>query len=171
VTRPSRPYSDPYLAGFGLGLVLLAALVLSGRGLGASGAFASAATAMVAAADPAAADAHPFFARYRADGGPARDWLVFEIVGVLLGGLLSSIAAGRWQRTIERGPRMPRGARLVAACAGGAVMGVGAVLARGCTSGLGLTGGALLAAGSWGFLLAAFGGAYLAAPVLRLTWR
>ena len=36
----ARPYSNPYLSGFGLGLVLLAAFVVMGRGLGASGAFA-----------------------------------------------------------------------------------------------------------------------------------
>ena len=31
-----KRYSDPYLAGIGLGLVLLASFVLAGRGLGAS---------------------------------------------------------------------------------------------------------------------------------------
>ena len=40
--RP-RPYADPYVAGVALGLVLLAAFLLAGRGLGASGAFATAA--------------------------------------------------------------------------------------------------------------------------------
>ena len=40
-TFKPRPYSNPYLAGIGLGLVLLAAFVLMGRGLGASGAFSS----------------------------------------------------------------------------------------------------------------------------------
>ena len=45
--RP-RPYADPYLAGVGLGLVLLAAFVLVGRGLGASGAFGATATGLVA---------------------------------------------------------------------------------------------------------------------------
>ena len=34
----AKPYSNPYLAGFGLGLVLLSAFVVMGRGLGASGA-------------------------------------------------------------------------------------------------------------------------------------
>ena len=29
-----KPYSNPYAAGFGLGLVLLAAFVIMGRGLG-----------------------------------------------------------------------------------------------------------------------------------------
>ena len=40
--RVAQPYMNPYLAGIGLGLVLLAAFVLVGRGLGASGAFNSA---------------------------------------------------------------------------------------------------------------------------------
>ena len=38
-----KPYWNPYIAGIGLGLVLLAAFVIMGRGLGASGAFSSAA--------------------------------------------------------------------------------------------------------------------------------
>ena len=37
-TRAPQPYWNPYLAGFGLGLVLLASFVIMGRGLGASGA-------------------------------------------------------------------------------------------------------------------------------------
>ena len=44
--RP-RPYSDPYLAGAALGLVLLGAFVITGRGLGASGAFASSVASVV----------------------------------------------------------------------------------------------------------------------------
>ena len=34
----AKPHMNPYWAGFGLGLVLLAAFVVMGRGLGASGA-------------------------------------------------------------------------------------------------------------------------------------
>ena len=33
--RPEKPYLNPYVAGVCLGLVLLAAYVLTGRGLGA----------------------------------------------------------------------------------------------------------------------------------------
>ena len=159
------PYSDPYLAGIALGLVLLAAFVIAGRGLGASGAFASAAAATVAAVAPDHVNA--YFARYR--GGV--DWLVFEIVGVVIGGFLSALFAGRWKREVERGPRISRNARLVAAFTGGAIMGTGAVLARGCTSGLALTGGALLSVGSWLFMIGAFAAAYLFAPLLKREWR
>lgn len=166
-----RAYADPYLAGACLGVVLLAAFVITGRGLGASGAFATTAAGLSHAVAPAATEANPYFARYLVGDGPWRDWLLFEIAGVALGGLASAWAAGRLRGEVERGPRARRSARLVLAFAGGVVMGLGAVLARGCTSGLGLTGGALLGVGAWLFMIAAFAGAYLAAPVWKRMWR
>jgi uncharacterized membrane protein YedE/YeeE len=169
--RARRPYADPYVAGACLGLVLLATLVVTGRGLGASGAFATTAAGLAHAIAPAAAEASPYFARYLAGDGPWRDWLLFEIGGVVLGGWLSAWATGRLRGELERGPRAGRPARLVLAFAGGAIMAVGAVLARGCTSGIALTGGALLSVGAWLFMIAAFAGAYLAAPLLRRMWR
>jgi uncharacterized membrane protein YedE/YeeE len=170
VSTPRR-YADPYLAGVCLGLVLLAAFVFAGRGLGASGAFASSAAGFVAAASPARAAANPYFARYLGGDGPWREWLLFEIAGVIIGGFLSARFAGRLRAAIERGPHLGRGSRLVYAFGGGSVMGIGAVLARGCTSGLALTGGALLSAGSWLFMMAAFAGAYLFAPFVKRAWR
>jgi len=168
----ARPYSDPYVTGACLGLVLLAAFVITGRGLGASGAFATTAAGLTHAIARPAAEANPYFARYLVDdGSPWRDWLLFELGGVALGGFLSAWLAGRLRGEVERGPGAPRRARLVLAFGGGAVMGLGAVLARGCTSGLALTGGALLSVGSWLFMLAAFAGAYLAAPMWRSMWR
>jgi uncharacterized membrane protein YedE/YeeE len=167
----ARRFADPYAAGACLGLVLLAAFVITGRGLGASGAFGTTAAGLVHAVAPASAEAHPYFGRYLGGAGPWRDWLLFEIAGVALGGWLSARLARRWHREIERGPRAKARTRLALAFGGGAVMGLGAVLARGCTSGLALTGGALLAVGSWLFMLAAFAGAYLAAPVWRRMWR
>ena len=166
-----RPYADPYVAGTALGLVLLAAFVIAGRGLGASGAFASGAAGVVAAASPARAAANPYFARYLTGDGPWHEWLLFEIAGVVIGGFLSALVAGRLRAVIERGPRIGRGSRLVTAFAGGSFMGIGAVLARGCTSGLALTGGALLSVGSWLFMMAAFAGAYLFAPIVKRAWR
>jgi uncharacterized membrane protein YedE/YeeE len=142
-----------------------------GRGLGASGAFASGAAGVTATVAPARAAANPFFARYLSGDGPWREWLLFEIAGVILGGFLSALAARRLRFAIERGPHLGRGSRLGNAFAGGAVMGIGAVLARGCTSGLALTGGALLSAGSWLFMIAAFAGGYLFAPLMKRAWR
>lgn len=166
-----RAYADPYLAGVGLGVVLLAAFVVAGRGLGASGAFASTAAAAVAAVSPGRAAQSPVFTRYLETGGPLREWLVFEVAGVAIGGFLSAWHAGRLRLGVDGGPRVARRVRLALAFGGGSVMGMGAVLARGCTSGLALTGGALLSVGSWLFMLAAFAGGYLVAPFLKRVWR
>lgn len=168
--RPAA-YANPYLAGFGLGLVLLAAFALAGRGLGASGAFTSVAAGMVGAAAPERAAASPVLARRLAGSGPWRDWLVVEVAGVLIGGFLSALLAGRLALKVERGAGVSTAARLACAFAGGAAMGAGAVLARGCTSGLALTGGALLSAGAWLFIGTAFAAAYLLSPLTRRAWR
>lgn len=169
--RP-RDYVSPYLAGVGVGLVLLAAYVIMGRGLGASGAFSSVASVGVAAVAPAHAAANAFYGVYldTGDVSPLADWLVFEVLGVTLGGLLSAWLAGRFRFAIDRGPRASGAGRLGYAFLGGAIMGFGAKLARGCTSGQALTGGALLAVGSWLFILGAFATAYLAAPLFRRQW-
>ena len=165
------PYSNPYVTGVGLGLVLLAAFVVMGRGLGASGAFATSAAGVAQAIAPDRAATSALFTRYvSADGGPWLDWLLFEIAGVAIGGVLSAWLAGRLRLEVERGPRISRRARLVAAFAGGAIMGFGAVLARGCTSGQALTGGALLSVGSWLFMIGAFAAAYLVSPLVRRAW-
>jgi hypothetical protein len=173
VRRDAAPYASPYVAGVGIGVVLLLSFVLMGRGLGASGAFSSVVTATVGTAAPGHAASNAFYARYLGDGGasPLKDWLVFEIIGVVIGGFASGLLAGRVRWTTEHGAGITGGRRLLNAFAGGAAMGVGAKLARGCTSGLGLTGGATLSVGSWLFVIAAFAGAYAAAPLLRKAWR
>lgn len=158
-------YSDPYLAGVGLGLVLLASYAFAGRGLGASGAFTSSAAELVNAVAPE--HTGPLLSRY-VNGDR---WLLIEIAGVIAGGFLSALLAGRLRRDVERGPNVTRNARLALAFAGGALMGLGAVLARGCTSGLALTGGALLSVGSWVFIGAAFAAAYTLAPLVKRAWR
>jgi len=169
-----KRYSDPYLTGVGIGLVLLATYVVTGRGLGASGAFASVAATMTAAVSGTAQGASsPATAPYLTSGitSPLRDWLVLELAGMTLGGLTSAWFAGRLRLTVESGPALPRNGRLAAAFGGGALMGFGAKFARGCTSGQALTGGALLSVGSWAFIVSCFGAAYLLAPFARRLWR
>lgn len=167
----TQPYASPYLAGVGIGLVLLMAYVTVGRGLGASGAFTSVAAAGVAAVAPQQAAVSPVLGEYLGGArGPLADWLVVELIGVALGGYLSARLAGRRRRTVERGPRITDRTRLLYGFGGGMVMGVGAKLARGCTSGQALTGGALLSVGSWIFIATAFAAAFAAAPLFRREW-
>ena len=168
--RPPRPYADPYLAGVSLGLVLLAAFVIAGRGLGASGAFATAASSMTAAVDPEGAAANRFFSRYLTSN-LFTDWLLIELIGVCIGAAVSAWVAGRMRLTVDRGTGVSSLGRLGFSAAGGLFMGIGAVLARGCTSGQALTGGAMLAVGAWLFIPAAFAAAYAVAPLMRWSWR
>ena len=170
--RSPAPYSSPYLAGFGIGVVLLLSFVLMGRGLGASGAFSSVVAATVEAAAPAHTAGNAFYDRYTDSArNPLADWLVIEVIGVIMGGFASAWLAGRIRWMTEHGPAITGRRRLVNAFAGGVAMGIGAKLARGCTSGLGLTGGATLSVGSWLFVVAAFAGAYAIAPTLRRAWQ
>lgn len=168
----AKPYSNPYYVGFGLGLVLLAAFVIMGRGLGASGAVSTAVSVGVAKVAPDHAQTNAFFSRYLGDGStnPFKDWLVFEVLGVIIGGFISGSLAGRVKSKVEKGPRATTRMRLIYAFVGGSLMGLGAKLARGCTSGQALTGGALLNLGSWAFMLAVFAGGYAMAYFVRRQW-
>lgn len=171
--KPPQPYWNPYVAGFGLGLVLLASFVIMGRGLGASGAFSSLVSAGVQAVAPAHAQSNEFYGEYLGDGttNPLMDWLVFEVIGVFAGGFLSGALAGRLKKSIDRGPSISDRNRLVFAFLGGGLMGIGAKLARGCTSGQALTGGAMLNVGSWAFMMCVFAGAYALAYFMRRQWQ
>jgi uncharacterized membrane protein YedE/YeeE len=167
-----KPYSNPYLSGFGLGLVLLASFVVMGRGLGASGAFTTAVATAAHAVAPSHAEHNAFYAEYLGDGtqSPLKDWLVFEVLGVFTGGFLSGALAHRLKIAVEKGPRIGTARRLLFAFVGGAMMAIGAKLALGCTSGQALTGGALLNVGSWAFMWCVFGGAYALAYFFRKQW-
>jgi len=174
VKRAPRPYIDPYLSGIGIGVVLLAAYVVVGQGLGASGAFASVVASGTAVVEGTArAAASPAMAPYLPHGiaSPLQDWLVFELLGVMLGGFISAWLAGRWRRDVERGAALGVRQRMAAAVSGGVLMGVGAKFARGCTSGQALSGGALLSVGSWIFIASCFAAGYLLAPAARRLWR
>jgi hypothetical protein len=166
------PYANPYLAGMGLGLVLLAAFVLVGRGLGASGAVTAVVAWALNLVSPSHARGLEWLSGRLATGeSPLKEWLVFEETGAFLGALLSGLLARRFALTVEKGPRASTRARLAMAFLGGALMAVGAAFALGCTSGQALTGGALLNLGSWAFMLMVFAGAYAVAALMRWQWR
>jgi len=170
-SHESKPLWSPYAAGFGLGLVLLAAFVVAGQGLGASGALTRITAFCASAVGGSAVERNAYLGQYFEDGAsPLADWLVFEVLGVAVGGLISAALAGRIARRIERGPRFARSARLVLAVVGGAIVGFATRLSLGCTSGQALSGGAMLSLGSWIFMMSVFAGGYAAAWFVRRQW-
>lgn len=167
----SRPM-NPYVAGFLLGLVLLLTIFVTGRGLGASGATKNVVVAAVGAAAPEHAAANPFYSKLIGPEheSPLKGWLVFEVLGVLLGAFVSGLGADRLKLVTERGPRVSVKARLFFAALGGALFGAGAQLARGCTSGAALSGMAVLSVAGFVTMLAIFGSGFLFAWFTRSLW-
>jgi hypothetical protein len=165
-----RRHMNPYLAGFGLGLVLLASFLVMGRGLGATAASGSVAAWLSGLVAPEWTAANPALKGYYAEP-PWVNWTFYLIVGAFVGSWVSAKLAGRVRFRVERGPHLDVQGRLALAFAGGAVAAMGAKLAKGCTSGQALTGGAQLNVGSWIFMLAVFAGAYALAYFVRRQWR
>lgn len=167
----AKPYWNPYVAGVALGLVLTLTFYLMGEGLGASGAF----TRFVAAGENAVAPNYvandPYWSTYLGQGPILKEWLVFEVIGVLLGGIIAALTAGRFRSETERGPSASPALRIGLAFAGGVLVGFATRFARGCTSGQALTGGSLLSVGSWAFMFSVFAGGYAAAWFVRRQWQ
>lgn len=154
MSRVRQRYMDGTAAGIALGMVLLASFWGAGRGLGASGAFAATAGPVAAVVSRGTIESSGALAdRIPVTFEPWNDWIVLELLGVIIGALVSARVSGRWRATTNDRSR----GRLTRAVAGGALMGLGARLAYGCTSGLALSGGALLSTGAWLFIPLAFG--------------
>jgi uncharacterized membrane protein YedE/YeeE len=168
-----KKYWSPYLAGFFLGLTLLAALWFLGTGLGASGGLARFSAWLEHLAAPVRVEGADYFGRWFGEGMPhvLAYYLVFMALGIILGGYLSARQAGRFKPTIERGPNFSPYGRIVLAFVGGILVGFASRLARGCTSGQALTGTAMLFTGSVVFLACLFIGAYAAGFLVRREWQ
>ncbi len=167
-----KPYMNPYLAGFLLGLVLLATIYITGRGLGASGAAKNAMVSIVKSAAPEHYQSTKFFQEYDQSHplGPLRSWLVFEVLGVILGAFLSGLISNRLALRLEKGPGVRNRIRVVAAVFGGMLFGFGSQLGRGCTSGAALSGMAVMSLGGILTMMAIFGSAYALAYFFRKLW-
>jgi hypothetical protein len=171
-TEKSRRYLNPYLGGVLLGLVLLAANFISGRGLGASGAIKSVVATTIEAVDKDAVKTMPFMAEYAEShsGSPMRSWLVFQMLGVIVGGFLSGTIAGRLKLKVEHSPKITSRRRLIFALMGGVLFGLGSQIGRGCTSGSALSGMAVLSMGGFVTMMAIFGTAFALAYFFRRNW-
>lgn len=168
-----KPYINPYLGGVLLGLLLLATFYVTGRGLGASGAIKSSVAATMAEIAPETAREAPYIGQFIPEDkkeSPLNTWLVFQVLGVILGAFLSGSLANRITLKVEHSPKITSRTRIIAALAGGFLFGVGSQLARGCTSGAALSGSAALATSGFITMLCIFGSAYMVAWFFRKLW-
>lgn len=169
--RDGTFYINPYLGGVLLGLVLFGTYYITGRGLGASGAVKSTVVTVVHAAAPAHALDNKYYSKFLSeDASPMNNWLVFEVIGVIVGGFLSGTLYGRLKLKVEHSPKITNRRRLIAALAGGLLFGIGSQFARGCTSGAALSGMAVLSASGIITMMAIFGSAYLFSWIFKKLW-
>jgi uncharacterized membrane protein YedE/YeeE len=168
INAGSQPYSNPYLAGLLLGLVLLASFVVLGAGLGASSGIARLGAACSMWCSAPRTLASEYFGKW--GNQPLKYYLVFMLAGTLVGALISALLANRVRIQVERGAKASTRLRLGYALAGGVIVGFASRLAQGCTSGQALSGGALLLTGSIVFMLCLFASGYATAWFVRRQW-
>ncbi len=166
-----KAYWNPYLGGIALGLLLFVSFYVTSHGIGSSGAISRVVAAVEDLVVPTHVNETPYIAEVAGgDKNPLDHWLVWEVLGTLLGGF----ASGLWRRRVKvetfHGPQITPRVRWGFAFLGGAIMGYGARMARGCTSGQGLSGGSVMAVGAWAFMFAMFGAGYLIAYFVRGLW-
>ena len=167
----SEKFWNPYLAGIALGLVLLTSFLVMGKGLGASGAANRFGVAIATVVAPGHVASNPNLSSTKGDrANVLDDWLVFEVLGVFIGGAIGAYTAGRFGARVIRGTGVRITTRLAFAFSGGLLMGLAARAARGCTSGQALSGGAVMSVGAWIFMLSVFAGGYAVAWFVRRQW-
>ena len=170
-TRQAYPYWNPYIVGVGIGILIILSFVVTGRGLGAIGAFNGLMASVVHAISPDYALSKAAFSSYLSGiEHPLRDWVVIEIAGVCIGGLISGLVSGRFKFEVIRGPGISKVTRLIFAFSGGLLMAFAAKFTRGCTSGLALSGGSVMSPGAWLFMISVFIGGYSVAYLMRRLW-
>jgi hypothetical protein len=167
--RPVR--WPPVVGGVVIGIAMVLAFFVSGRGIGASGGLARMAATLQHAIAPQLTEQSSYFAHYFADGAnPLYDYVVFMLIGVLFGSFLGALSGRDLRARVLRGPHCSSRLRLLLALGGGLLVGFGARLARGCTSGQALVGGAQLSIGAWVFMICIFLGGFAAAWFVRREW-
>jgi len=156
-----KPEWSPYVAGAGLGLVTIIALLLSSRLLpaptliGASGAYENLIAPVGLALDPKNA-------YFRFIMPPGLTWSVWMLIGVFLGGLASALLSGtfKWRKLPDQQWTSIFGhsvlKRWLMVFFAAVLLEYAAGIAGGCTSGLAISGGVVLAPAAFIFIAGMF---------------
>jgi uncharacterized membrane protein YedE/YeeE len=162
---------NPIYGGVMIGLAIILTFYISGRGLGASGALTDFAAWVQNLIFPSITKSSSYFSKYFANGAnPLNDYLVFMVIGVMIGSFIAGIVSKDMKVEILKGPNISDKGRLWYALIGGVLVGFAARMARGCTSGQALVGGAELSVGAWAFMFSIFAGGFAVAYFIRRQW-
>lgn len=148
---------SPYVVGAGIGVISWISFLISDKPIGVSTAFARTIGMILKRFHAEKIEQNKFFREIE----PKVDWQWMLLVGIIIGAAISSLLSGefnlswvpqRWSLKFSSAA-FPR---LIAAFAGGTIMGLGARWAGGCTSSHGISGVFQLAVSSWIAILCFF---------------
>ncbi len=164
-------YINPYLGGVLIGLLIVAAYYFAGEGLGSSGGYRDVAIGMIDKVAPEYARQNAFVAPHvSGEEAPTHTWLVYELLGVIFGAIISGAIFGRLKFMVGKAPHLTHKSRLKYALIGGALWGVGTQLGRGCTSGLVLSGIGVNSLSGYIGLVGIFGFGFVFAYIFKKIW-
>ncbi len=170
-TQTKNKYMNPYLAGVLMGFLIIVAYFFSGEGLGASGGYRDVAIGTIEKVAPAYAEVNSYVSPHiGGEEKPTHSWLVYEILGVIFGAIISAALYGRLKFSIGKAPHITNKKRLILALIGGAFWGIGSQLGRGCTSGLVLSGIAVNSLSGYIGLMSIFGFGFIFAFIFKKLW-
>jgi uncharacterized membrane protein YedE/YeeE len=162
---------DPVFGGVIIGIAIILTFYIAGRGLGASGALTAFAATIQNWISPSLTKSSQYFSAYFANGAnPLNDYLVFLVIGLMIGSFIAGLVSKDLKLEILKGPNVSNKRRLWFAFIGGILVGYAARMARGCTSGQALVGGAELSVGAWAFMFSIFAGGFAVAYFIRRQW-
>jgi len=164
-------YINPYVGGVFIGLLIITAYYFAGEGLGSSGGFRDIAIGALNTVAPEYAQSNAFVAPHVSrEHSPTHSWLVYEMLGVVFGAIISAAIFGRLKFSIGKAPHITNKKRLILALVGGAIWGVGTQLGRGCTSGLVMSGVAVNSLSGYIGLVGIFGFGFIFAYIFKGLW-
>lgn len=155
---------SPYMVGILIGLLNIAALLVSKKPLGASTSFLKIGGMILSLFEKKEVESNEYYKK----NTPKVDWGVMLVIGIVLGAFISSKFSGDFSVTAippmwnnEVSSSFPL--RFIASILGGILLGIGARWAGGCTSGHGISGTSMLSVISWTATIAFFIGGILSA--------
>lgn len=171
IVETKHLYWNPYFGGFLLGIIIIFAVYISGRSIGAGEAMKD---TVVAAIDVAAPEysTNSTFIQENTKGKeqPIKSWIVFQVLGVFAGAFLSGVINNRVSLRLQHSPKISNKTRIIWIIVGGLLFGLGSQFARGCISSSTFSGFIVLSLGGLISMFTVFGSALLAAYFFRKLW-
>ncbi len=164
-------YWNPYFGGFLLGIIILSAVYISGRSIGAGDAMKDSVIAGIDMVAPHYTENSNFISDQKeAEKSPLNSWIVFQVLGVFAGAFLSGILNNRVKVRLQKFPKISSKTRITWIIIGGLLFGIGSQFARGCISSSTFSGFVVLSLGGVISMVTVFVTAIIAAYFFRKLW-